>query len=48
MRPGALLERLQCLVARFPELRIGADLAALTLAEAWGPYALLSRLADGA
>lgn len=48
MRPPAWLERLQCLAARFPGLGIGPELAALSLAEAWGLYLFLSRLADGA
>ena len=48
MRPAAWLERLQCLVARFPELGMGADLAALTAADLWGLYRFLSRVADGA
>ena len=48
MRPAAWLERLQCLAARFPELGMGADLAALTAADLWGLYRFLSRVADGA
>ena len=41
------LERLQCLSVRFSHLGIGADLAALSIVEAWGLYLFLSRLADG-
>lgn len=41
------MERLQCLSARFSHLGIGADLAALSIIEAWGLYLFLSRLADG-
>jgi len=48
MRAPAWLERLQCLAARFPELGIGPELAALSMAEAWGVYLFLARLADGA
>ena len=40
--------RLQSLVLRFPELGITGDLSMLTMAEAWGLYLFLSRLADGA
>lgn len=40
------LERLQCLSAQFSHLGIGADLAALSIVEAWGLYRFLSRLAD--
>ena len=41
------LERLQSLSVRFSHLGIGADLAALSVIEAWGVYRYLSRLADG-
>ena len=41
------LERLQALSTRFSHLGMGADLAALSLIEAWGLYLHLSRLADG-
>lgn len=41
------LERLQCLSVRFSHLGIGADIAALSIVEAWGLYLFLSRLADG-
>jgi len=41
------LDRLQCLSARFSHLGIGADIAALSIVEAWGLYLFLSRLADG-
>jgi len=42
------LDRLQCLAARFPELCLGSDLAALSVAELWGFYRFLSRIAQGA
>jgi hypothetical protein len=41
------LDRLQCLSVRFSHLGIGADMAALSIVEAWGLYLFLSRLADG-
>lgn len=41
------LERLQGLSARFSALGIGADIAALSIVEAWGLYLFLSHLADG-
>jgi hypothetical protein len=41
------LDRLQCLSVRFSHLGIGADIAALSIVEAWGLYLFLSRLADG-
>lgn len=40
------LERLQILCNRFSHLGIGADLAALSIVEAWGLYLFLSRLVD--
>jgi hypothetical protein len=42
------LGRLQLLAARCPGLCISPDLAALTLAEAWGLYRALVRIAGGA
>ena len=47
MHSETWVERLQCLSARFSHLGIGADLAALSMIEAWGLYLFLSRLADG-
>ena len=41
----ALLERAQALAARLPWLGIGPDLAALPLADLWGAYRLMLRLA---
>lgn len=41
------MERLQSLSVRFSHLGVGADLAALSMIEAWGLYLFLSRLADG-
>lgn len=40
------LARLQSLSVRFSHLGIGADLAALSLIDAWGLYLYLSRLAE--
>jgi hypothetical protein len=48
MRPTAWLERLQWLAARFQEYGMGADLCALSMADAWGLYRFLARVADGA
>ena len=48
MKAPAWLERLHCLAARFPEYGIGADLFALSAADAWGLYRFLARVADGA
>lgn len=39
--------RLQGLVVRFSVAGIGPDVAALTLAEAWGVFLFLQRLAAG-
>jgi hypothetical protein len=47
MSAAAWLEDLQALAARFGAHGIGPDLAALTLAEAWGLYRFLSRVAGG-
>ena len=47
MRPAAWIERLQWLAARFPELGVGSDLAALPAADLYGLYRFLSRAADG-
>ena len=47
MNAPAWLEDLQALAARFAGLGIDADLAALTLAEAWGLLVFLRRLAGG-
>lgn len=48
MKQATWLERLHYLAGRFPELGIGADLAAMSAAELWGVYRFLSRIADGA
>jgi len=48
MKAPAWLEDLQALAARFARLSIGPDLAALTLAEAWGLYRFLCRVVGGA
>ncbi len=47
MSDGSWLEQLEMLLARFSHLGIGADLAALSIVEAWGLYRFLLRLADG-
>jgi hypothetical protein len=47
MRPLDWRERLQHLIARFPELGVGTDVAALSVAEAWALFRCLSRLAGG-
>lgn len=39
-------ERLQMLCNRFAHLGVGADLAALSIIEAWALYLFLSRLGD--
>ena len=39
-------KRLQMLTARFSYLGIGADIASLSLIDAWALYLHLSRLAD--
>lgn len=41
-----LLERTQALSARFPWLGVGPDLPALPLADLWGVYRFLARLAE--
>lgn len=45
MSGAAWLEDFQALAARFAALGIGPDLANLTLAQAWGLFVFLSRLA---
>jgi hypothetical protein len=47
MKPAAWLERLQWLVARFPECGAGPDLGALCAADAWGLYRFLCCMAAG-
>lgn len=47
MSDDAWQERLQGLCERFSHIGIGADLAALSIIEAWGLYRFLSRLTDG-
>ena len=41
------LDELQSLAARFSAYGIGPDLAGLTLAQAWGLFLFLRRLAGG-
>lgn len=45
MKPQHWRSHLAMLAARFSSLGIGPDLTALTMAEAWGLYGYLSRLA---
>ena len=45
MRQPVWLERLQSLGARFPEYGIGPDLAGLALADLWGVWRFLERVA---
>lgn len=40
-------ERLQMLCVKFSHLGVGADLASLSLIDAWGLYVYLNRLANG-
>lgn len=47
MRPVNWLERLQWLAIRFSEYGVGADLAALAMADLWGLYVFLQRMAKG-
>jgi hypothetical protein len=47
MKPDDWLERLQSLSVRLSHLGVCADLAALSMIDAWGVYLFLSRLADG-
>ena len=47
-RPASWLDDLQSLAVRFSGYGIGPDLAGLTLAQAWGLFLFLRRLADGA
>lgn len=47
MRKPGWQERLQSLCGRFFHLGMGADLATLSIIEAWGVYRFLSRLGDG-
>jgi hypothetical protein len=46
MSTGAWLAELHALAARFSAQGITPDLTALTLAEAWGLFAFLRRLAE--
>ncbi len=43
--PACWVDELQSLAARFGSYGIGPDLAGLTLAQAWGLYLFLARLA---
>lgn len=44
----ALLKRVQALAARLPWLGVGPDLGAMPLADLWGVYCFLTRMAEGA
>ena len=46
-RTAAWLSELESLTVRFGTFGIGPDLASLTLADAWGLYRYLSRVAVG-
>jgi len=46
MKAGTWLADVHRLAYRLPALGVSADLAALTIAELWGLYALLRRFAD--
>jgi hypothetical protein len=48
MKPLEWRERLQHLIARFPELGVSADVAAVSTAEARALFRYLGRLAGGA
>ena len=45
IRAASWLEELQSLAVRFSGYGIGPDLAGLTLAQAWGLFVLMRRLA---
>ena len=47
MSAAAWLDELQLLAARFSSYGIGPNLAGLTLAQAWGPFVFLRRVAAG-
>lgn len=44
---SALIDRVHALAVRFGHLGLQHDLACLTLAELWGVYRYLQRLANG-
>ena len=46
-RPAFWIDELQALAARFSALGITPDIAGLTLAEAWGLFVFLRRIAQG-
>lgn len=46
-RPDDWLLRLYCLAARHSDRGACSDLAAMSLADLWGLYQLLTRIADG-
>ena len=47
MTAPAWLERLQMLLARFPQCGVGPDLMGLSLCDLWGLYRFLEALAAG-
>lgn len=47
IRAASWIEELQTLAVRFSGYGIGPDLAGLTLAQAWGIFMFLRRLAGG-
>lgn len=46
-RPALWFDELQALAARYSAWGIGPDIAGLTLAEAWGLFVFLRRIAQG-
>ena len=46
MAPNDWLQRLRALAYRFESLGIGADIAAMTVAELWALYVFLLRLSE--
>ena len=46
-RPAFWFDELQAMAARFSALGITPDIAGLTLAEAWGLFVFLRRIAQG-
>jgi len=47
VRAEGWLDRLQYLVARFPQAGAGQDLAGMAMADLWGLYCFLQRMAEG-
>jgi len=47
MRAEGWLAQLQSLAARFPQTGVGQDLAGMAMADLWGLYRFLLRMAEG-